>query len=187
MRIQIPSEVIQCFFLIHMTFYFVRNYFGLLYFLSDPHVHVITVAGVMTFYFVRNYFGLLYFLSDPHVHVITVAGASLHAGVAADQYNRHPIANNGLIIANSENKIRLLCASNSSQNNVGLITGQNGNTLTALNSGWTVNRGTFPGFIGATKSNMTADDQGIYRCNISDSKGNIMVFNVGLLHSVVSL
>ena len=114
MRIQIPSEVIQCFFLIHMTFYFVRNYFG-----------------------------LLYFLSDRHVHVITVAGTSLHAGVDADQYNRHPIANNGLIIANSENKIRLVCASNSSQNNVGLITGQNGNTLTALNSGWTVNRALF--------------------------------------------
>ena len=134
----------------------------------------------MTFYFVCNCFGLFYFLSDPHVHVITVAGASLHAGVAADQYSRRPIANNGLIIANSESRIRLVCVSNSSQNNVGLITGPDGNTLTALNSGWTVHRGNFPGFIGATKATMTADDQGIYRCNISDSNGNIMVFNVGL-------
>ena len=115
-----------------------------------------------------------------HVHFAIVTGASRHAGIAADQYNKRPIANNGLIIARSDHVIRLVCASNSSQSDVGVITGLDGNTLTS-GSGWDVNNGgNVPGFICATNTAFTAADQGIYTCIISDSNGNVMVFNVGL-------
>ena len=113
-------------------------------------------------------------------HVVTVTGASPHAGIAAAQYNKRPIANNGLIIANSNSDIRLVCVSNSSQSDVGEITGLDGNTLTT-GSGWHVNNGgNVPGFIRATNTAFTATDQGIYTCIISDNNGNVMVFNVGL-------
>ena len=115
-----------------------------------------------------------------HVHVLNVAGASLHAGIAADQYNRRPIANNGLIIARSDDVIRLVCVSNSSQPNVGVITGLDGNTLTSGNR-WDLNNGgNSPGFVRATNNEFTAIDRGIYTCIISDSNGNVVIFNVGL-------
>ena len=73
-----------------------------------------------------------------------------------------------------------MCASNSSQPDVGEITGLDGSTLTS-GSGWDVNNGAnFPGFIRATNTAFTATDQGIYTCTIPDSNGNVMVFNVGL-------
>ena len=113
-------------------------------------------------------------------HVVTVTGASPYAGIAADQYNKRPIANNGLIIARSDDDIRLVCVSNSSHYDVGEITGLDGNTLTS-GSGWDVNNGgNVPGFIRATNTAFTATDQGIYTCDISDDNGNVMVFNVGL-------
>ena len=122
----------------------------------------------------------------PHVHV-TVAGASLYAVEAADDYNQHPIANNGLIIARSDDRIRLFCVSNSSQPDEGEITGLDGNTLTSGNNGWFVNRGgNIPGFIRATNTAFTASDQGIYTCTISDDNGNVMVFNVGLYSTAFS-
>ena len=115
-----------------------------------------------------------------HVHAYTVAGASLYTNQAAEQYNKRPIANNGLIIARSDDDIRLVCVSNSSQPNVGMITGRDGNTLTSGN-GWFVNRGgNIPGYIRATNNDFTANDQGIYTCTINDDNGNVMVFNVGL-------
>ena len=79
-----------------------------------------------------------------------------------------------------------MCVSNSSQPDVGVITGLDGNTLTS-GSGWDVNHGdNLPGFIRATKRLMTAADQGIYTCNISDTKGNVLVFNVGLYPTAFS-
>ena len=73
-----------------------------------------------------------------------------------------------------------MCVSNSSQPDVGMITGLDGNTLTS-GSGWGVdNAANVPGFIRATNNDFTASDQGIYTCTISDDNGNVMVFNVGL-------
>ena len=122
----------------------------------------------------------------PRAHVVTVAGASLHAAIAADKYKRRRIANNGLIIANSSNSIRLVCVSNSSQPDVGVITGLDGNALTS-GSGWDVNNGgDVPGFIRATNTAFTVDNQGIYTCTISYNNGNVMVFNVGLYPTAFS-
>ena len=71
-----------------------------------------------------------------------------------------------------------MCVSNSSQPNVGEITGLDENTLT---SGWNVHSGdNIPGFIRATNSDFSASDQGIYTCTISDDNDNVMIFNVGL-------
>ena len=118
---------------------------------------------------------------SPSCTCIYVAGASLYAVEAADQYNQLPIANNGLIIARSDDRLRLFCVSNSSQSGEGMITGRDGNTLTSSNSDWFVNRGgNIPGFIRATTSTFTASDQGIYTCTINDDNGNVMIFNVGL-------
>ena len=145
-------------------------------------------------HFVCIYFTLLSSLSpschlsfkNMYIHVVTVAGASLYTAIAADDYNKRPIANNGLIIANSDNKLRLVCVSNSSQPDVGVITGRDGNTLTG-GSGWNVNNGdNVPGFIRATKTAFTASDQGIYTCTISDDNGNVMIFNVGLYSTTFS-
>ena len=81
--------------------------------------------------------------------------------------------------------IRLVCVSNSSQSNVGEITGRDGNTLSG--SGWNVHSGdNIPGFIRATKNAFTASDQGIYTCTISDDNDNVMVFNVGLYPTAFS-
>ena len=121
-----------------------------------------------------------------HVHVLNVAGASLHAGIAADQYNRRPIANNGLIIARSDDRIRLVCASNSSQPNVGVITGLDGNTLTSGSVWYLNNGGNSPGFVRATNNDFSVSDQGIYTCTISDSNDKVMIFNVGLYPSTFS-
>ena len=128
------------------------------------------------------------FLPRVYVHVyVTVAGASLYTNRAAEQYNRRPIANNGLIIANSDDDIRLVCVSNSSQPDVGEIAGLDGTTLTSSNNGWFVNRGgNIPGFICATKLTFTAGDQGIYTCTISDDNGNAMIINVGLYPTTFS-
>ena len=115
-----------------------------------------------------------------HVHVLNVAGASLHAEIAAEQYNKRPIANNGLIIARSDDMIRLVCVSNSSQSDVGVITGLDGNILTSGNR-WDLNNGgNSPGFVHATNNDFTAADHGIYTCTISDSNDKVMIFNVGL-------
>ena len=79
-----------------------------------------------------------------------------------------------------------MCVSNSSQPDVGEITGLDGTTLTS-SSGWDVNNGgNVPGFIRATNYAFTASDQGIYTCNISDDNGNVMVFNVGLYPTAFS-
>ena len=79
-----------------------------------------------------------------------------------------------------------MCVSNSSQPDVGVITGLNGTTLTS-GSGWDVNNGgNVPGFIRATNYAFTASDQGIYTCTISDDNGNVMVFNVGLYSTAFS-
>ena len=73
-----------------------------------------------------------------------------------------------------------MCVSNSSQSDVGEITGLDGNTLTS-GSGWHVNNAlNVPGFIRATNAAFTVVDQGIYTCTIRDSNDNVMVFNVGL-------
>ena len=119
-------------------------------------------------------------------HDVTVAGASPHAGIAADRYNKRPIANNGLIIASSNDRLRLVCVSNSSQPDVGEITGLDGNTPTS-GSGWVVdNGGNVPGFIRASNTAFTASDQGIYTCTISDDNDNVMIFNVGLYPTAFS-
>ena len=79
-----------------------------------------------------------------------------------------------------------MCVSNSSQSDVGEITGLDGNTLTS-GSGWVVDNGAnVPGFIRATNTAFTASDQGIYACTISDDNGNVMVFNVGLYSTTFS-
>ena len=139
-------------------------------------------------YFVCIYFALSLSPSCTWtcIYIVTVAGASLYSNRAAEQYNQRPIANNGLIIANSDDNIKLACVSNSSQPIVGEITGRYGNTLTS-GSGWFVNRGgSIPGFIRATNNAFTATDQGIYTCTISDHNDNVMVFNVGLYPTAFS-
>ena len=79
-----------------------------------------------------------------------------------------------------------MCVSNSSQPDVGVITGLNETTLTS-GSGWDVNNGgNVPGFIRATNYAFTASDQGIYTCTINDDNGNVMVFNVGLYPTAFS-
>ena len=133
---------------------------------------------------VHNFTCLWKLVQKHYEHVVTVTGANPHAGIAADEYNKRPIANNGLIIARSDDRIRLVCVSNSSQPDVGEIIGLDGNTLTS-GSGWDVNNGAnLPGFIRATNAAFTATDQGIYTCDITDDNGNVMVFNVGLYSTV---
>ena len=119
------------------------------------------------------------------------AGAGIYAAVAATQYNDQPIANNGLIIALSSGWSLLFdCVSNSSQSGIGVITGQDGTTLTygaALAGGGTwivVNPFSRPGVLRVRANGvLTAGDQGIYTCTIPDDSGNSIAINVGLYPS----
>ena len=83
--------------------------------------------------------------------------------------------------------LRLYCVSNSSQPGVGTITASNGDMLNIdyNDNLWRVqNYGSRPGFLCLqTRESLTASDQGIYTCNISDDNGNDFIFNVGLYPS----
>ena len=117
------------------------------------------------------------------------AGAGIFADTrtSSSDTERHPIANNSLIVSASDG-LRLECISNSSQSGVGNITGLDGNTLPIDNTGvWrVVNPSSRPGVLRLqTKSSslLTATDQGIYTCTILDSNNNQFIINVGLYFS----
>ena len=110
-------------------------------------------------------------------------GAGIYSVFAAPGYESRPIANNGVIIARSTNdRIRFECMSNSSQIDVGGITGPDGTTLTSSgNVKGNVSPGSRPGFIRVRAINrFTAGDQGIYTCTIPDANDVDIVTNVGL-------
>ena len=122
----------------------------------------------------------------------TSAGAGIYASIAATQYDDQPIANNGLIIAlgSGSETLRFECVSNSSQSDVGEITGRDGTTLThgaALAGGgtWTVTYPfSRPGVLCVRAFGvLTAGDQGIYTCTIPDDNRNTVAINVGLYPS----
>ena len=112
-------------------------------------------------------------------------GAGIHSVYAAPGYEFHPIANNGVIIAQSVTSsdiIQFECVSNSSQTGVGGITGRDGTTLiNNRNMRTIVSAGSRPGFIRFRAINsFTAGDQGIYTCTIPDANDNNIIINVGL-------
>ena len=117
------------------------------------------------------------------------------AGLYADRrqttpiFDPRPIANNGLIVSDSDG-LKLYCVSNSSQSGVGTITTSNGDTLNiGYNEDlWRVqNPGNRPGFLrlqnripSGGPMLLTASDQGIYTCTVPDDDGNDIILNVGL-------
>ena len=114
------------------------------------------------------------------------AGAGIFAGrrTSSSDIERHPIANNGLIVSGSDG-LRLECISNSSQSGVGMITGLDGNTLSIGYTGvWRVMHPfSRPGVVRLqTKSSLSlpAADQGMYTCTIPDRNDNYIIINVGL-------
>ena len=118
-------------------------------------------------------------------------GAGLYADrrQTTSMFDPHPIANNGLIVSDSDG-LRLYCVSNSSQSGVGTITTSDEVTLNTGHNGiWNVAYpGNRPGFLrlqnrvpsGGPPMLLTASDQGIYTCNIPDDEGNDIILNVGL-------
>ena len=92
-------------------------------------------------------------------------------------FNPRPIANNSLIVSGSDG-LKLLCVSNSSQSRIGTITTYNDVTLNIGYRGnlWqVVNPNKSPGVLRLqTKLSvtLTASDQGIYTCTISDDTEN---------------
>ena len=100
-------------------------------------------------------------------------GAGIYGGGQAE---RHPIANNGLIVGDSDG-LFLDCVSNSSQSGVGMITGPDENTLYHYGVTHPFSR---PGVIRLQRQSFSATDQGIYTCTIPDNKDNQFIFNVGL-------
>ena len=81
----------------------------------------------------------------------------------------HPIANNGLIVGGS-NGFVFDCISNSSQSDVGVITGPDGSVVTEISP---FNR---PGVLRLDDN----PSQGIYTCSIPDSNDNSFIINVGV-------
>ena len=117
--------------------------------------------------------------------MLSGTGAGIYSVFAAPGYEFRPIANNGVIIASSatsNDRIRFECISNSSQTDVGGITGPDGTTLPS--SGYVraiVSPGSRPGFVRfRALHSFTAGDQGIYTCTIPDANDNNIIINVGL-------
>ena len=122
--------------------------------------------------------------------VIIFVGAGLYADRRRDGsvFDPRPIANNSLIVSGSDGLI-LYSVSNSSQSGVGTITASNGDTLSIgynVNLWRVQNPESRPGVLRLqTKQSisLTASDQGIYTCNVSDDNENDFIFNVGLYPS----
>ena len=109
-------------------------------------------------------------------------GAGIYGGAPVSNTERYPIANNGLIVGESDG-LFLDCVSNSSQSGVGLINGPDGDTLSADSFPRAVYSFNRPGLIRIPTSSFTADDQGMYTCTIPDSNDNQFTINFGLYPS----
>ena len=124
-----------------------------------------------------------------YTHDITenCPGAGIFGGGRTSSTDRRPIPNNGLIVSGSDGLL-MVCASNSSQSGVGMITGLDGNSLSIGTTGvWrVVNPFRRPGVLRLqtiSSSSITAADQGIYTCTIPDNNDNQFTINVGLYPS----
>ena len=93
----------------------------------------------------------------------------MYARRAASQFDDSPIANNGLVVIASTG-IALDCISNSSQSDVGVITGPDGSVVTEMSP---FNR---PGGLRLDGN----PSQGIYTCTIPDNNDNSFIVNVGV-------
>ena len=114
-------------------------------------------------------------------------GAGIFGGgrASSSDTERHPIANNGLIVSGSDGLL-MDCVSNSSQSGVGMITGLDGNQLPTGTTGvlYVINPYERPGVRRLQSvSTFTAAEQGIYTCSIPDNNDNLFTFNFGLYPS----
>ena len=110
-----------------------------------------------------------------------MTGAGVYSYQAGPDFMNRPIANNGLIVSDSDGQLRLECVS--SQSALGVITGLDGNMFTSSTSlrvGHPYDR---PG-VRRLRTNdgtpLTAAEQGVYTCTVPDSNGNQIAINVGL-------
>ena len=105
-------------------------------------------------------------------------GAGIYSTRGVPRYVHRPIANNGLIVSDSNHEQRLYCVS--SQSALGVITGPDGNPLSSSDT-WTVdNLNNRPGLRHLRTTSLTDADQGVYTCTVPDSNDNQIVINVGL-------
>ena len=108
-------------------------------------------------------------------------GAGIYSYRGEPRFRSRPIANNGLIVSDSDGEQRIECVS--SQSDLGVITGLDGNTLTSDDI-WTVGHPFDRPGVWRLRTNdnspLTAAEQGIYTCTVPDSNGNQIVINVGL-------
>ena len=115
--------------------------------------------------------------------VYHISDAGIHPDRAAPQYDDRPIANNGLILSDS-NGISVNFISNSSQVGVGVVTLLDGGTRSSDGStidGWRVHAPfKRPGLLRLETSSLLPSCQGIYTAIIPDSNNNMFTFNVGL-------
>ena len=113
-----------------------------------------------------------------------IAGAGLYSSHAQPNFDDRSIVNNGIIVACDacgDITLEFYCISNSTQSDVGQITGKDGTILTN-NNVWHLDSPSF--YCGAyrvqARNALTADQQGIYTCTIPDSNNNTFEINVGL-------
>ena len=109
-----------------------------------------------------------------------MTGAGIYSYQAAPDFVDRPIANNGLIVSDSDGQLRLECVS--SQSELGVITGLDGNTFTG-NSVWRVGHPYDRPGVRRLRTNdntsLTAADQGVYTCTVPVNDNQIAI-NVGL-------
>lgn len=113
-------------------------------------------------------------------------GAGIRIHLSNSSISNGPLANNGLIVA-GEHGLRLEFVSNSSELEVGIITGPNGTVSSEdINYIWMLTNNPYgrPGVIrlqiNTTALPFTNFVKGIFTCNISDSNSKIISLNVGL-------
>ena len=108
-------------------------------------------------------------------------GAGIYSTRGEPRFRSRPIANNGLIVSESDGEQRIECVSSHSV--PGVFTGLNGNILASTGI-WIVDHPFDRPGIRCLKTDdgtpLTAADQGIYTCTVTNSNDNQIVINVGL-------
>ena len=105
-------------------------------------------------------------------------GAGIYSTRGEPRFRSRPIANNGLIVSESDGEQRIECVSSHSV--PGVFTGLNGKILTSAGIWMVGNPFDRPGVRRLKTASMTAADQGVYTCTVTNSNDNQIVINVGL-------
>ena len=127
-------------------------------------------------------------LSKSYVAIYCIAGAGIHVFRGAstgDLQVPGSLPNNGIVISLDTARFGFFCRSDSMMNNVGMLIGPDGTTVTTGDA-FTIEH-IRPGELKVqntlSQNILTAGDQGVYTCRIPLQSGEMRDINVGIYPS----